>query len=193
MAHDVKGESKLVFPGTVLGTEEEYLAGKNAGVDDNGNIVACVVGKEEINPRNRSIEIKRSGKNAIPFEANDTVIGRVSLVKENSAVIELAGAERNGMEKKVLRGVASIMIRMVDRGFVKQLSDKFRIGDIVKARVVSVSTCGVDCATTESEFGVIKAFCRKCRQPLHLFGMQLKCLNCGNAETRKISSDYVLK
>ncbi len=194
MSQDKESESKMVFPGTFLGAEEEYLAGKNAGVDDYGNIVACTVGKKETIARNRSIEIKKPGKNALPFEPNDIILGRISLVKENSAMVEIDSAERNGMEKKILRGVAAIMIRMVDAGFVRQLSDKFRIGDIVKAKIVSVSSCGIDCSTADDrEFGVIKAFCKKCRQPLQLFGMQLKCLNCGNTETRKISSDYVLK
>lgn len=191
---DKNGNARqTVFPGTVLGTEE-YVSGKNSGIDGNGNLIASVVGTPELNARTRSMEVRKLGKNSVPFEAGDTVFGRVSLVKENSAVIELAQAECNGQEKKVLRGIAAIMIRMVDRGFVKSLSDKFRIGDIVKAKVVSVSSCGVDCSTADSgEFGVVKAFCTRCRQPLHLFGMQLKCLNCGSTETRKISSDYVLK
>lgn len=187
-------KNSSVFPGTVLGTEEEYVAGKNTAVNEQGNVISCVVGKPEINPHDRKAEVKKPGANAFAFEAGDTAIGRITLVKESSAVLEIQSAERNGVQKKVVRSLASIMVRMIDSGYVKKVSDKFRIGDIVKAKIVSVTRCGVDCGTSEGrEFGVVKAFCRRCRQPLHLFGMELKCLSCGSLETRKISSDYLLK
>ena len=189
----VKNEKDFVFPGTIFGTEQEYSAGKNASLDGKGNVIAVVAGTPEVNARSHSIEVKKPGKNAFPFEVGDIVIGRVSLVKENSAILELGSAERNGVEKKILRGNAAIMIRMADRMFVRKLSDKFRIGDIVRARIVTAAPFGIDCSTDARELGVLKAFCRKCRQPLHLFGMQLKCLSCGSVETRKISSDYLLK
>lgn len=186
-------DSEMVFPGSTLGTEEEYTAGKNASISDNGNVIACVAGKADLDNKERKISILKQGKNALPFEAGDTVFGKISLVKENSAMLEIAEAYHNGEQRVILRGIASIMIRMVDQGFVRNLSDKFRIGDIVKARIVGAFPYGIDCSTTEKEFGVVKAFCRRCRQPLHLFGMELKCLSCGSMETRKISSDYILK
>jgi exosome complex component CSL4 len=85
------------------------------------------------------------------------------------------------------------MVSRVDTGFVKVLSEKFKIGDIVKARVDEIYPFGLELSTADPSLGVVKAFCAKCRQPLHLFGAMLKCLSCGATERRKISSDYVLK
>jgi len=84
-------------------------------------------------------------------------------------------------------------IRNVSTRYVERLKDEFKIGDLIKAKVVKASSLGIDLATDDFSFGVVKAFCSKCRHPLQLFGQSLRCLNCGSSERRKVSSDYFVK
>jgi len=88
---------------------------------------------------------------------------------------------------------AMLPIRNVSRQYVESLRDNFRIGDLIKAKIARAGPLGIDLTTAEPGLGVIKAFCTRCRHPLHLFGRTLKCLGCGHTERRKVSKDYLLK
>ena len=116
-----------------------------------------------------------------------------SLIKESSAVIEIFEAEKNGVPLVIPDTRATLMVSKVARGFVKDLKNEFRIGDIVKAKLIKLTPFSKDLATDFPEYGVIKAFCSNCKKPLHLFSGKLKCLSCGSLERRKISKDYYLK
>ena len=184
---------KVVFPGDFLSKEEEYSLGKNVFVDRKGNICSATVGKAEFNNEFKRVNVEKENKRIELVSKNSIVFGRVKRVKDNFVVIELLKAEENGKKATYLNSTAVIPISSAERGFVKDLSEKFKIGDIVKAKVKEVGLRGIELITEFPELGVIKAFCVKCRKPLHLFGGNLKCLNCGNTETRKLSNDYWLK
>jgi len=73
------------------------------------------------------------------------------------------------------------------------MTELFELGDIVKAEVTMLTKYSTEISTEKGDFGVGKAFCSKCKQPLQLFQNQLKCTACGNVESRKISQDYILR
>jgi exosome complex component CSL4 len=81
----------------------------------------------------------------------------------------------------------------MDRSFVASAKQKFKVGDIVVGLVEKVESWGIDLNTSSPQFGVLKAFCSKCRSALQLEARQLKCTNCKNLEFRKVSSGYWLQ
>ena len=188
-----KKEEKLVFPGQFLVTAEEFSPGQNAFEDKEGKVAASAVGQPEFKSGEREVDVKKKGRNALPLEKGDIVYGGVAMAKRDFVIIDIFKAERNGVPKVFSGASAVLVIRNVSRDYVEKLSDFLRIGDIVKAEVVLVSKYSNEISTEDSQFGVVKAFCSECRQPLHLFQGKLKCLNCGSLEQRKISRDYILR
>ncbi len=125
------------------------------------------------------------------IKTGDVVFGEVGLIK--SAFVSVNLIPQPGSRTVIHQTIATLPVRNMSRGFVKDAQSCFRIGDIIKAKVATVNRYGVDLRTDEPDLGVIKSFCAKCRKPLHLFGRDLKCLKCGATEGRKASSEYLLK
>lgn len=188
-----KKESNLVMPGQFLSTEEEFMPGTNAFSDDNGRVSADSVGIPEFNLLKHEVDVKKKSRTVKVAGIGSLVLGRIMLVKDNLVVLELLTAESNGEERRLLQSSGTIMVSRVSNNYVKRLSDEFRVGDLVKAKIVESNTYGIELSTNEQSLGVVRAYCVNCRQELGLFSGKLKCTNCGSLEFRKISVDYSLK
>ena len=185
--------SKLVYPGEFLGYEEEFLAGNNAFSDDEGRIYSDSVGFKNEDAEGHEVSVESMKKELRILEKGCIVLGVVSLVKMHGVVIELKSAELNGVKRVVHDRMASLAVFNISREYVKSTEDMFRVGDIVKARVIDVSNYGIELETKAPEFGVVKAFGIKSRMPLHLIAGNLRDPLTGATETRKISSEYLLR
>jgi exosome complex component CSL4 len=82
-----------------------------------------------------------------------------------------------------------LRISEVSPSYVKDVSDVYAFGDIIRAKVTQVHP-SLQLITKDRELGVIRALCEKCRQPLIKKENYLECKNCGNKERRKIADDY---
>jgi len=182
----------IAVPGDFLSTEEEYIPGKNTYVSEEGDVCSDSLGKSEIDNTEKSVSVD-SLKNVEMLDVGTTVYVKVSMIKPNSVFVEIIAAEKDGKKRVVPGAMAAIPVRNISRDYVEKLGDFFGVGDIVKAKVSFYAPYGTDLTTSEHDLGVIKAFCKKCRKPLYLFGKQLKCRSCGSNESRKISNDYMLK
>ncbi|MFH1544654.1 MAG: exosome complex RNA-binding protein Csl4 [archaeon] len=180
---------KLVFPGEFLTVEEEYLPGKNTFEEENGRIYSARIGELEFNEKEREVTVKPKKEMKL-VDVGTIITGNVLLLKDSMALIKIIKAEKDNEERIPLNSTAILFISNIARGFVKSIRDEFKIGDIVKAKVVTVSPYSIEVTTTFPELGVIKAFCTKCRNSLELYGSDLKCRKCGSVEKRKISSSY---
>ena len=118
-------KEKIILPGEEIGTEEEYLSGENTFVRD-GKIFSKTIGKLVVDQNTKEARIEGNKIEEISF--GDIVIGKVTLVKESSAVIELISAEGN----KRITGitVAQLPIRNVSNEFVKDLKTILKVGII---------------------------------------------------------------
>ena len=184
-------KKKTVLPGEFLSTEEEFEAGKNA-FPDNGEILAAAIGEVVEDSKQKTVSVQGQ-KNVSSIRPGDLVLGVVQTVRDNSVTLSIIPQPIEGGRKILAHTRASLPVRMVSRDYVERLKDEFKIGDFVRAKVAKVEVAGIDLRTDEPDLGVIKAFCSRCREPLHLFESQLKCLSCGSNEKRKISQDYTLK
>jgi exosome complex component CSL4 len=185
-----KNASGLVFPGSVLCTEEEFAPGSNAFSDETGNIISTAVGEPVFDSKKRIVTIERRTRSILPIQPGSVLVGKVVLVKDNAAVIEPISSQKNGMEVVHPNSTVAIPVSRMDRAFVESAKQKFKAGDIVVGLVERVERWGIDLNTSSTQFGVLKAFCTRCRSPMRLEGRQLKCTKCGNAEFRKIASSY---
>jgi exosome complex component CSL4 len=183
----MKQKDSLVFPGQFLGVEEEYMPGKNAYVGEDGRVFSQTVGVSEFDEQNHEVNVKKISKPVVPIDIGSTIMGNVSIVKENMVVIEIVNAEKNGVPRKILQRSASIMISRASPMYVKTLDELFKIGDLIQAKVVEVSNYGVELSTSDPMMGVLKAYCSNCRFPLEEVEGNLKCPNCGSLEKRKMA------
>jgi exosome complex component CSL4 len=186
-------KEELVMPGKFLTTEEEFLPGSNTFDDKEGNVYASSMGKVEFDNAKKEVKVNTKTRTVKPIDVGSIVVGKVSMVKEQVIFIDILEAYNNGEPRAITNSFGTLHVASASMGYVNKMSELFRAGDIVKARVVEVNPYSISLTTKESFLGVMKAFCVKCRKPLGLFGTSLKCTACGNAETRKLSMDYVLK
>ena len=182
----------IVFPGEFLAIEEEFAAGANTFIDDEGKIRADSIGVPSVNAAKREMEVFKKPRAVKPAGIGSVVFGRIMLVKDNMAVIELLAAESNGEPRSLLFSSGSVMVSRVSQNYVKNLHEEFCIGDLVKAKIIEVNDYGVELSTSEQSLGVVKAYCTQCRQEMGLFAGKLKCTSCGSMEGRKLSGDYML-
>lgn len=187
------GSIQLVFPGSVLCTEEEFAPGSNTGLDEEGNVLSVSTGVPVFDSNRRTVSVEKKGRNIQPLQPGATLIGKVVLVKDNAAVIEAISAFKNNAEMVVPNATIAIPVSRMDQFFVESAKQKFKAGDIVVAIVEKVFSWGIDLNTASPQFGVLKSFCSNCRTPLMMDGGQLKCPECKRIETRKMSSAYELK
>jgi len=183
----------LVFPGSVLCTEEEFEAGANAYALQTGDVVSSVVGRADLDAGQHTANVSPTGRSVIPLSRGALIRGKVVMVKDNVAVIEIHSAQKEGVACAIPNTTAAIPVSQIERGFAKTAKDYFKIGDLVSAEVTKIAAYGIDLATQAPELGVLKAFCDKCRKPVSMPGEELRCANCGFALHRRVSSEYWLK
>ncbi|MFA5931283.1 MAG: exosome complex RNA-binding protein Csl4 [archaeon] len=173
-------KQKIVMPGEIITTEEEYVPKRNTFAQ-NGIVKAKVMGKVEFDDANK--EVRVAGKSIKELRAGDIVVGKITLVKESTAVIELVSAE--GGKKITGMKTAQLPVRNISTEYISDIKKIMKIGDIIRARIMMASRLAIDLATNEKGLGVTKAYCSKCRQEMKYSNEKLMCLNCGNVEERK--------
>jgi exosome complex component CSL4 len=179
-----KQKGKIVLPGELIGTSEEFIP-KNGAYEDRGNIFAAATGYVKIIPKDRSISVEPVTNVPPHLSVGDIVIGQVTDMKESVALVEIAGIKGRG--ERAIEG-AAIHVSNVKDAYVKDLSYEFAPFDIVKGRILDVRNMRL--STVNKELGVMKAYCGNCRTVLKKENDKLKCPNCKRTETRKLSSDY---
>ena len=185
-------KEELVYPGTILGYEEEFVAGK-AAYENDGKVLSDSVGLKTLDENAHEANVKRLARQVKILDRGCIVTGIVTLVKTHAVLVELKTAEKEGERRTVHDRNASLAVFNITTGYVKNTEDVYRIGDIIKARVIEVTPYGVELETKSPELGVVKAFGIRSRKPLHLIEGKLRDPQTGATEERKISSEYLLR
>src|SRR3989338_9202740 len=165
--------SKIVVPGEILASELEFEKGKNVFVDDESNLKAEILGASSFDNEEIKVSVK-SLKAQERIRRNDFVLASVLIVKE----------------KMVIHGRAVLPVAEVSTDFIDDLKTQYKIGDVIRAKVVEVTPFQIKISTKDKDLGVIKSRCTKCKTHLNLFNNNLKCISCGSNEERKVSSEY---
>ncbi|VVB73980.1 Exosome complex component Csl4 [uncultured archaeon] len=176
-----------VAPGDIVGTEEEFLAGKGTWTDAQGNIRAAVAG-EQITDANRQVSVVPSN---MPPDINEgTVIyARIDEMFESVAFVTVE-AMASGPKPRVTILSGVIPVSEIKEAFVESIRQEMRVGDIVRAAVSKLTPFRLELTVKPQGMGVVKAYCSYDRQPMELKGGAVVCTVCGQRETRHLGEPY---
>lgn len=180
-------DNKIVLPGDLIGTSEEFTPKEGTFVDK-GNIYAATTGIVKVNSKERSISVIPVTNVPPHLQVGDIVIGQITDVKDSVALVEIASIKDKGEREIINVDQAAIHVSNVKDAYVKELSAEFEPFDIVKAKVIDMRN--IRLSTVNKELGVMKAYCSSCRTVMKKENGRLKCPKCNRVETRKLSSDY---
>src|SRR5438067_11352656 len=92
----------------------------------------------------------------------------------------------HGITRQV-SGEAEVTIHTsnVSEDYTEDIHDKFRLGDIIRAKVIQVKP-SVQLTTAEANLGVVNALCSVCRGPTELRGHDLYCPRDERTESGKV-------
>jgi len=177
-------DGRLVIPGEPLSVIEEFMPGPGTYVDEKrGQVKAEYVGRLHIDLKERRIAVKPVAPLRIP-QVGRIVVGQVVSMDDKYAMIRFPSGKFTGFFTGVLN------ISMVSRRFVKSMFDVCRVGDIVRAQIVSLANGFCHLSIIGRHLGVIYANCTQCGKPLELKGGSLYCPRCMRVERRKVALGY---
>ncbi|WP_297513837.1 exosome complex RNA-binding protein Csl4 [Thermococcus sp.] len=180
----------LVLPGDYLGVIEEFMPGEGVR-EENGELYATRAGKVRINPEKMEISIEPVTDTPPLPQVGDIVLARVIEVKPQAVIVQLLQIEGRENDREIATSkLAGIHISQVKEGFVEDITKEFKIGDVVRAKVIANEKSPIQLSTKGKDLGVVYALCSRCRTPLIRRGDKLICPRCGNVETRKLSPYY---
>lgn len=178
-------EDKVLI-GDYLGTIEEFMPGEGTFAED-GKIYAAKVGVKDVDAKRHMADVK--GKSLPSLSVGKVVFGQVMALKTSmvTVIVSKISGQKGFIDERT-----TIYVSNIADTYVEKPEDLFAIGDIVKAKVVKMDGNLID-ISTKGDFGVVKAFCRRCRHPLVKSDKEkdkLKCPGCKCTEKRKIAKDY---
>lgn len=178
-------DKKFVVPGDSLGSEMEYLPGAGT-FSDKDEIYSTLSGEMQEASRTLAVTQKRP---LAKLGVGTIIIGVVASIIEPIALVSVhegSGKERFGENPDN----AVLHASMIKRGYVKNVRDEYKTGDIIRAKIVDVRNGEMRLATDADNLGAIKAFCAKCRHPMKVAEGGLACESCEWKDNRKIANDY---
>jgi exosome complex component CSL4 len=178
---------KIVMPGDNLSTSEELLPGEGTFEED-GIIKAAIFGKYTVNSASRRAEVKPITSTPVLVKKGDIIIARVDNVKSSMVVAEVLHVV--GKNRSISGDtLATLHVSEISKGYVKDPSTEFGVGDYIKAKVTQAKP-SIQLDTKSPDLGSIKSLCTKCRHTLIKKENMLECENCGNKQNRRTTSDY---
>ena len=171
--------SEFSIPGDKVATIEEFETGSNT-FDDGHTIRSVVVGTKEFDKTNRIAKINQFKSPVVP-QVNDLVIGNVVALMANMFAINILYI--NG--KATHSGLECICQA---RGAKKRIIA--RVSDVVMVKIISHLNGAIHAIISEPELGVLFTQCNKCAGKVVQIGGNVKCVDCGYIEERKLSSKF---
>jgi exosome complex component CSL4 len=158
---------------------EEYEAGENT-FDDGQSIRSLVIGIQEFDKANRIARISEISRPQFAKEG-DVVVGNISALMNNMFAINILYL--NG--KSTHAGLECICQA---RGARKRIL--VRVGDLVAAKILGLLNGVVHATINEPDLGVLFSQCNMCGGKVVSLGSNIKCVDCGYIEERKISTKF---
>jgi exosome complex component CSL4 len=185
-----KAQFDAVFPGDLIAEIEEFEGGKNTFVSD-GSIRSSAMGDKQYDIKRRIVKIDQKKSLILP-KIGDVVIGYIEMLFGPMISVKLLYL--NG--KAFSGGFSAIAsTRTNSRSWSRDRGDRrgrvtFRVGDIVRGRVMSLLNSTIHITIDEKEYGVLYALCYLCGGDTVRVNNTVKCIECGNYEERKPTNDY---
>ncbi len=176
-------EKKLVLPGEHVSSYEEAEPGENTYADNDEVYSAALgensiqEGKSVVKVKNRVLEQPHVGMEvyAVVFKSSP-----------NNAKCDCMTASEVEGEGRGVVFSAALPVTEVRRGYVDDLRNEVKIGDIIKAKVNKKSQSGMELSIFGSRYGCVKVFCPKCRDEMEQVSEGIFVSKCGWKERRKV-------
>jgi exosome complex component CSL4 len=180
-------EERLVFPGEHLFSCEEFEPGQNTFCREDESY-SSAFGKVEINEG--TVLIKRRDESLRSPKEGTVLFCLVRRADPHKARLEcIMESEAEGKDRGPQID-AVLPVANISRSHVGSVRDAIRVGDVLKARIGRIKDGGeIEISLVGKDFGVIKAFCTRCRHSMQLKTDTFICDNCGRTEKRKIPGD----
>jgi len=176
----------MVLPGDEIAVAEEFEPGDGT-YERNGLVYAATPGVLELDPENRVARVRAFNPPA-ELKVGDIVYGVVDDIRGMMATATILAI--HGRTRQISgQSEGTIHISNVSEDYTEDIHDKFRLGDIIRAKVVQVKP-SLQLTTAEPTLGVVKAVCSVCRGPLELRDRDLYCPRDERTERRKLAADY---
>jgi exosome complex component CSL4 len=176
----------MVLPGDEIAVAEEFEPGEGT-YERNGLVYAATPGVLVLDPENRVARVRPFNPPA-ELKMGDIVYGVVEDIRGMMATATILAI--HGRSRQISgQSEGTIHISNVSEDYTEDIHDKFRLGDIIRAKVIQVKP-SLQLTTAEANLGVVKALCSICRGPLELRGRDLFCPRDERTEQRKVAADY---
>ncbi|MCX8190079.1 MAG: exosome complex RNA-binding protein Csl4 [Candidatus Diapherotrites archaeon] len=182
---------RIVVPGEDLAEVEEFIEGENT-YQEGEKVRSAVVGFATYDSKSHEVKVVPD-KRVKVFEIGTKVIGQVVASRKTRILVNIAPIECNDERIVLPKTKATLFVSKIADRFVKEISEEYKIGDIIVAEIDDIKPYGLYLRTNKPNLGVLKAFCSRCRSPLHYNNAKLLCKKCGSIEHRKISSEYSIR
>jgi exosome complex component CSL4 len=182
------GDSDIVFPGDELGVAEQFMPGSGTYEED-GKVYAARLGEAHLDPSAFTAEVRPKTTTPLEIEEGDVVIGRVSSLRKSFVSIDVEAEASQPDRDPITEASGTLHISKISPDYIDQIEDAFRIGDIVRARVIEVEP-SIQLLTKDDELGVLLARCPKCRTVMEAKGEGLVCPDCDWKSRAKLAADY---
>jgi exosome complex component CSL4 len=185
-----KTQANTAFPGELVAEIEEFEGGKNTFVYD-GSIRSSAMGDRQYDIKRRIVRIDQKKSLVLP-KIGDVVVGYIEMLFGPMISVKLLYL--NG--KAFSAGFSAIAsTRINSRAWSRDRGDRrgrvtFRVGDIVRGRIMSLLNSTIHITIDEKEYGVLYALCYLCGGDTVRVNNAVKCIECGNYEERKPTNDY---
>jgi exosome complex component CSL4 len=181
-----------ILPGESVASIEEFEGGKNTYID-NGLIRSAAVGHKVLDFKRRTARIEQKNPPILP-KLGDILVGYVEMLFSSMMSIRVLYIN-DTKSTSGFSAISSVKIGSSGGGWSRDRGDRrgrtiFRVGDILRGRVVSLLNSTIHITIEEKEFGVIYATCFNCGGDTVPVNKNVKCIECGVVEERKLTSDY---
>ena len=176
----------FVVPGDRLGVIEEFTSGPGTYVES-GTIHSKITGRTLLDMLNRQVSVYPIVQKVSIPQVGNIITGLVLEVKSKNAVLRIFQ-----IGNKMLSGFfkGALHISGVSHGYVDNMFNVCKEGDIMRAKVISTENRSVFLSTADKGLGVVYALCSRCGHALQQGNRGMECPKCGNFERRKMSPDY---
>ena len=179
-------EDKDVYPGEKLAVIEVLESGSGAYQDD-GEVRSSELGTAHFDLEKKKVSVEKKTKELVLPEKGSVVVAEAGSVMRRDARVDITMIDGNHIHVPYT-GV--IHISDAGRGFVKDMANAMRNGDMIKAKIINTSNLMIQLSIDGPEYGVIYAYCSRCGTVLKKQDNRLHCPKCDRTERRKIARTY---
>jgi len=183
---ETRKSGQFVAPGDKMGVIEEFIPNSGTYIED-GVIHAKNAGYVLIDYSAKKVSVYPLARNINIPRVGNIVLGNIETVQNSLAVLRMIKIGRKSSSGSF---TGLIHVSYVGFRYTETMFDAYRVGDIVRAEVISDKNRAYHLSTRGENLGAIYAFCSRCGQILAFKNKRLQCDRCGGVEKRKIALDY---